>query len=92
MVRSRATENTPLIDWKRCLELPVVLILSHLVRSIRTICTIRTIQDSLPKFLRVVGARFAILDFFVLFAVCKVAIHLVHVNTGLVHFEKVDQL
>ena len=41
---------TPLLDWKRLYKLSVVLILSHLVRSIRTICTTRTIQDSLQIF------------------------------------------
>ena len=74
---------TPLLDWKRCLELSVELILSRLVRSIRTVCTI---QEFAPKFLRVVGARLAILAFIVLVLldVCIVAVHLVHAKNKFV--------
>ena len=49
--RLDATENTCTPSRMEALyKLSVVLIFSHIVRSIRTICTTRTIQDSLQMF------------------------------------------
>ena len=56
-------------------KLSVVLILSHLVRSIRTICTTSSIQDLLQS-LRGFGCSLCT-------SVCSVAVHLDHANANL---------
>ena len=98
--RSCATENTyisaPLETLVQMLS--VVLILCHLVRSIRTICTIRSIISagcgcSSPTRHPVRHFLHLDRDFFenLLLAVRSVAIHLVHANANLFLSRKIDQ-